>query len=809
MQLNRGTSWQVVLESPIKIFDAQSHSPLSYVDAALIIGGTMTDMVIVESGAKGKKIKQILGKGYIVDTCKGHVQDLPSKGSKNKKEANKHIWTAKPGMLPEPPWDWTGANAEKTVKSLLAKAKKHDVETVYIATDPDREGEFIAWRLKHIFEGYNSVRITFNEITKKAVISAIESPRDIDMDLVDAAKVRRFMDRLVGFRASKFCRSWRLRSMGRVQTPTLGFIVEREAERDAFVPQPFYAVTSIAGDITFKVRFHEKDDTDAWFDHDYQPPKHHPDRTNDENLANLAVSSIKSSKTLTLTQVKSGTRSNKPKPPFSTPSLLRTAGSHPKIGWGSRRIMSVANDLYQGGHITYIRTDSTRTNPDARENIRDLITNTWGSDHLRDSPGILGKDATDTKNVQDAHEAIRPTDPSNMVPDGLDAPQLTLYRLIWARFAASQMCNSEYENLSLRASVDGLDCPLTGSVSWRVHAGWEAAYGDLRAEPRLIGPNPPLNVDSTLNVADEENGGWRLIEDQTKPPSRYRQHTLVEKMENDGIGRPSTYATTVEKLIDRKYIIEESKALIPTPEGRLLWEEVAPMYGNDNVQRGVFESIFTATMESSLDSIEHGSGDAPVVWSNFVDEFSAAHTNALNIRSQKPTVKQLDYMNTLLNAISDDERSIILDGNEPSEISGDRCKEIIDQLKSQNIVGGPSEKQLKLINKLVEESGISIDDVLTTISVKTMDELTGGRNGTASTLIGKLLEIQGQVPKPPSDRQIKYTKDLIKKAEIEESLFCQDYNVKSVDEMTASQASDAIQTLQDKLGIKGRGRRRR
>jgi hypothetical protein len=166
-------------------------------------------------------------------------------------------------------------------------------------------------------------------------------------------------------------------------------------------------------------------------------------------------------------------------------------------------------------------------------------------------------------------------------------------------------------------------------------------------------------------------------------------------------------------------------------------------------------------------------------------------------------------MNTLLNAISDDERSIILDGNEPSEISGDRCKEIIDQLKSQNIVGGPSEKQLKLINKLVEESGISIDDVLTTISVKTMDELTGGRNGTASTLIGKLLEIQGQVPKPPSDRQIKYTKDLIKKAEIEESVFCQDYNVKSVDEMNASQASDAIQTLQDKLGIKGRGRRRR
>ena len=769
----------------------------------------MTDMVIVESGAKGKKIKQILGKGYIVDTCKGHVQDLPGRSSKNKKQASKAMWASKPEMLPDPPWDWTGANAEKTVKSLLTKAEKHDVKTVYIATDPDREGEFIAWRLKHIFSEYNSVRITFNEITKKAVLAAIESPRDIDMDLVDAAKVRRFMDRLVGFRASKFCRSWRLRSMGRVQTPTLGFIVEREVERDEFVPQPFYAVTSNAGDINFKVRFHEKDDKDAWFDHDHQPPKHHPDRTNDENLANLAISSIESSRILTLTEVKSGTRSNKPKPPFSTPSLLRTAGSHAKIGWGSRRIMSVANDLYQGGHITYIRTDSTRTNPDARDNIREFITNTWGSDHLRDSPGIQGKDATDTKNVQDAHEAIRPTDPSNMTPEGLEAPQLLLYRLIWARFAASQMCNSEYENLSLRASVDGLDCPLTGSVSWRVHAGWEAAYGDLRTEPALNGPNPPLIVGNELNVAEEENGGWRLIEDQTKPPSRYRQHTLVEKMENEGIGRPSTYATTVEKLIDRKYIIEESKALIPTPEGRLLWEEVAPMYGDDNVKRGVFESMFTATMEASLDSIEQGSGDAPVVWSEFVDEFSNAHTNALEIRSQKPTVKQLDYMNTLLNAISDKERAKLLDGNEPEEISGERCKEIIDQLKSQNIVGGPSDRQLNLINKLVEESGISIDDVLTSISVNSMDELTGGRNGTASALIEKLLEIQGQAPKPPSARQIKYTKDLIKKAEYEESVFCQNYNVESVDDMTAAQTSDAIQSLQDKLGIKGRGRRRR
>jgi len=776
----------------------------------------MTDLVIVESGAKGKKIKQILGKDFIVETCKGHVQDLPGKACPQKKQANKAMWASKKDALPEPPWDWSGntskqrTSTEKLVQSLLSKAEKHDAQTVYLATDPDREGEFIAWRLKHIFNQYNTVRISFNEITKNAVLAAINSPRDIDMDLVDAAKVRRFMDRLVGFRASNFSRSWRLPSMGRVQTPTLGFIVEREEERDAFVPQPFYAVTSVANDISFKVRFHEKDDKNAWFDHDHQPPKHHPDRTNDQHLANLAVDSIKSSRKLTLTQVKSGTRSNKPKPPFNTSSLIRTAGTHPAIGWGNKRISKVANDLYQAGHITYIRTDSTRTNPDARDNIREFISDKWGSDHIRDSPGILGKDATDSTNVQDAHEAIRPTVPSNMNPDGLDASEMLLYRLIWSRFAASQMSDSQFENLSLRASVNGLDCPLTGSISWRVHAGWEAAYGDLRSEPRLNAPNPPLSVENELDVADEDNGGWRLIEDQTKPPSRYNQSSLVAKMEEEGIGRPSTYATTVDLLLDKKrqYIIQESKALIPTINGKTLWNEVAPMFGDDNVRRGVFESNFTATMESNLDSIEHGSEDAPAVWSNFVDQFSNAHKIALEIRSLKPTVKQLAYMESLLNAIPPEERDKLLNGKQPSELSGDRTKEIIDQLKSQNIVGVASEKQLNLINKLVDETESNIDEILQSVSVNSIDELTGGRNGTASLVIGKLFEIQGQVPKPPSARQIKYVKDLIKKAELEEETYCMNYNIKSVDEMTAAQASESIQSLQDKLGIKGRGRRR-
>ena len=775
----------------------------------------MTNLVIVESGAKGKKIKQYLGKNYIVDSCKGHVQDLPSRGGKDKKQANKAMWASKPDVLPEPPWDWSGPNAEKTVESLLSKAEKHDVDTIYIATDPDREGEFIAWRLAQIFNKYETVRITFNEITKKAVLQAIDSPRPIDMDLVDAAKVRRFMDRLVGFRASKFSRSWRLPSMGRVQTPTLGFIVEREMEREAFVPQPFYAVTSNAGGLTFKVRFHEKGDPGAWFDQDTDPPKHYPDRTNDLDLATRAVDSIKDSGELTLSEVKPGTRSNSPKPPFSTPTLLRTAGSHPKIGWGSRRIMSVANDLYQQGLITYIRTDATRTNPDAREAVRQHIAQKWGENHLRASPGVVGKDATgNAQNVQDAHEAIRPTDPSVERPEGIDAPQMALYRLIWARFAASQMSNSEYENLSLRALVGSFNRPLTGSVSWRVHAGWEAAYGDLRDEPRLSAPDPMLSVGSVLEVASEEDNGWRLIEDETKPPARYRQHTLVEKMQNEGIGRPSTYAKTVEKLLERKYLLEESKALIPTDSGRTLWIEVAPMYGNDTSIRGVFEAQFTATMEAGLDSIEHGIGDAPTVWHDFMNEFSDSHKHALDLRSLKPTPKQLNYMVNLLNAIPESERSVLLNGDEPSEISGSRAKEIIDDLRSRDIVVGASEKQLSFIHKLIEELGIPASDAAKLVNAENLEGLSGGRNGSASKLIGLLLDMQKEKPRPSTAGQVKYCKDLLDKAEKEiegfkSSIFLEQYNVTTVEELTFAQISDAIQQLKDLLGIKGRGRRKK
>ena len=304
--------------------------------------------------------------------------------------------------------------------------------------------------------------------------------------------------------------------------------------------------------------------------------------------------------------------------------------------------MNVANGLYQQGLITYLRTDSTRTSPEARRTVRDYISKNVGSKFLRPNPGIVGE-VSDSA-VQDAHEAIRPTDPTNKSPDGLDKAQMSLYSLIWSRFAASQMVDSEYSTLSIRACVDGFDKVLTSSKSWRVKTGWEWAFGSQRITPNLKPPETGKEVGSKIQILINENSP-RLIVDETKPPSRLRQHTLVESMQKRGIGRPSTYASTVDKLLDekRRYVVSENGSLVPTERGILLWQEIAPMYGN-NGDRGVFESDFTAGMEASLDGVEHGKIEATNVWSNFVEGFSKSHTAALELRRSKPTPKQKSFL---------------------------------------------------------------------------------------------------------------------------------------------------------------------
>ena len=251
----------------------------------------------------------------MVDACNGHVQDLPSGKSK---DSSKAMWASKSGELPKPPWSWTD-RAERVMSKIMDKAQKKGVTEVFIATDPDREGVFIAWRLSHILSSLGTVhRVSFNEITEDAVLTAISEPREIDMSLVNAAIVRRLMDRLVGFRCSKFCRSWRLRSMGRVQTPTLGYIVEREHEREAHVPKEYNSVNVLSNGIDCSVRFHESNDPDAWKDDD---GKHFPNRTANTERASEVNNLLNKHREIKLEDVKESQVKRKPQPPFTTDTM--------------------------------------------------------------------------------------------------------------------------------------------------------------------------------------------------------------------------------------------------------------------------------------------------------------------------------------------------------------------------------------------------------------------------------------------------------------------------------------------------------
>ena len=745
--------------------------------------------MILESGAKARTIKKYLGKGWIVDACNGHVQDLPTRGGT--KQDNKAMWSSKEGELPNPPWSYTD-RAEKIISKLRKKAQTNSVEEIYIATDPDREGEFIAWRLKEIFSDYESIyRVSFNEITNSAVQEAIESPRDIDMGLVDAAKVRRFMDRLVGFRCSRFSRSWNLASMGRVQTPTLGFIVERELERDAHVPIPYHSIKVDSNGVSFKVRFHEKDDEGAWKDDD---GKHHPDRTFDGELAESAMEKIRNSDGLVLETVKEGKTNRKPQPPFTTESMLRAANG--RMGWSIGRTNRVATALYQSGHITYIRTDSTRTSKAARDRIRSLIEKEYGSNHL--GPGALGPDAKKgASNVQDAHEAIRPTQPEVKTLTDVDADQQSLYRLIWGRFAASQMSDSVRERRDLVAKASNLELQLYGTSSWRIHAGWEAVYSadkDVKTEPPGVG----FEVGTTWGFTSTEENPL-LTSDETKPPRRFTESSIIQEMKKADIGRPSTYLTTVGKLVDRGYVDKEGSSLIPTDQGRLLWIEVVPFYGSDEnssgtISEGLFTPRFTALMESNLDEVEDGDTSGAIVWHKFVTDFRNMHNIALELRKQKPTVKQLNFIINRTSRMSDDSKSELFQDKNIDELTGEDARRIIEELNNSSDGDiPPSEKQMALIIRLADKNSVDLEPILTELGHNDLDELTGGRDGTASLLINKLIGIDKN--SPATEKQVATIKSMSENLEISIEDAMAIGEVTTIDEITKNEASGLIGTM--------------
>ena len=748
-------------------------------------------LVILESGAKAKTIKKYLGRGWLVEACNGHVQDLPSRGSKDSSKAR---WASKQGQLPNPPWSWTD-KAEQVMTKIVKKSVSSGVDEIYIATDPDREGEFIAWRLSEILSDFKTVnRIAFNEITKSAVLESIENPRGLDMQLVEAAMVRRFMDRLVGFRCSKFCRSWKLRSMGRVQTPTLGYVVDREIEREAHVPIEYHSVVASSNDVDVKVRFHDSEDPDAWRDDE---GKHYPDRTSNTENAESAVTIIGKHGRIILEGVSESEVGRNPKPPFTTDSMLQAASS--RLGWSISKTSNIASQLYQSGHVTYIRTDSTRTSVDARKSVRDLIQSRYGPDFL--GPGV-GNGQPKKANVQDAHEAIRPTNPE--ISDIAEDKDLnSLYRLIWSRFAASQMSKSIRQRRGLTFSCEDLDEKLYGTCSWRTHPGWEEVFDWAGFSTPSDPPSVGFEIGKIWNISQ----GPELISDETKPPRRLTESSIIQHMKQAGIGRPSTYVSTVSKLVDRGYVSKDGSSLIPTDNGRTLWIDVAPYYNNStDYGDGLFSSEFTSIMEQKLDLIEIGNNDASETWEEFVTIFGDMHNFALEKRRLTPTVRQLQYLERATSQMSEDDKNTILKGKNPDEMTGDEAKAAIENISNSDSAQlPPSEKQLALVIRLIDKLQLDLGSILNERGFSDISELSGGRGGSASELISFLIEMDND--SPATEKQKTTIESMAESVGISVAESMEIVKAETIETISKADASELISNL--KKRIKSKPRRKR
>jgi DNA topoisomerase-1 len=557
-------------------------------------------LVIVESPAKAKTVGRYLGNKYTVKASVGHVRDLLkselSVDIENDFEPKYRVPNGK----------------RKVVKELKTLAKK--MEEVYLATDPDREGEAIAWHLIEAIdvEEERTKRVVFHEITKDAIEEAFSHPRQVDMDRVDAQQGRRVLDRLVGYSISPLL--WKKvrgrLSAGRVQSVALRLIVEREREIEDFVPEEYW---TIAADLSpegieesYQARLSKIDGED--------PVLPNEDVVN-HHLANLEKS------TYTVSKVKRGTRKRKPAAPFITSTLQQEASR--RLGFTAKRTMALAQQLYEGlemgkegvvGLITYMRTDSTNVSASAQKETRELIKNAFGAEYVPEEPPVY---RTRAKGAQEAHEAIRPTSVERrpeLIKSLLTRDQFRLYQLIWKRFVASQMSSAVYNTLSVEIDTDADEHRYLFRASGSVlkFKGFLVLY-----EEALDEDAKPENGDNVKIPAQiEENQPQTLnalLPEQhfTQPPARFSEATLVQILEEYGIGRPSTYTPILSTLLDRGYAVRDNKRLYPTETG-LLVNDLLIEYFPD-----VFNTGFTAKMEEDLDSVSLGERQ----WQEVVKDF--------------------------------------------------------------------------------------------------------------------------------------------------------------------------------------------
>ncbi len=568
-------------------------------------------IVIVESPAKAKTLEKFLGKGFKVMASYGHVRDLPRKGLGVDRE---HSY--------EPTYELL-AGKEKTINELKRAAKGADA--VYLAADPDREGEAISWHLQETLKpgaGKTTFwRVRFNEITKKAVLAAMEAAGEIDGRRVDAQQARRIIDRLVGYEVSDLLwkKVWRGLSAGRVQTVALRIICERENEIEAFVPVEYWSVDArLSGKVPpeFTARLASFDGEKLKFD-GTDP------RLPDEAAATRVVEDVRKADWMVST-VETSERRKNPAPPFITSQLQQAAAR--RLGFAVRRTMQIAQRLYEGreipgrgtvGLITYMRTDSTRVSDDALKAVRELIGTQYGPESLPESARYF-KSRRDT---QDAHEAIRPTYldlPPDEVAKYVAADEAKLYRIIWERFVASQMSPAVYDTTS--AEITAGRAVYRASGSTLKFAGYLAAYGVSADEedegadkdsPKL----PPLTQGEKLKLLEA------LPEKKaTQPPPRFNEASLVKFLEENGIGRPSTYAEILRKIEERRYVHRKDRRFIPTALGRTVIELLIPYFDD------FFETAYTARMEEALDDVEEGK----LSWTKALSDFDKTFTRDRN-----------------------------------------------------------------------------------------------------------------------------------------------------------------------------------
>jgi DNA topoisomerase-1 len=574
----------------------------------------MSKLIIVESPTKVKTIKKYLGKDYEVTASMGHVRDLPA--AKLSVDVKKDF-APKYAII---------KGKEKLVKDLKNKVAESD--GVLLATDPDREGEAISWHLATLLDlDLNDTnRVTFNEITKTGIESGMKAPRSIDMDLVNAQQARRILDRLVGYKLSPFI-SQKIRrglSAGRVQSVAVKLIVDRENEIRAFVPEEYWSLdakfiapcrksfsASFYGDETGKVKITNKEQSDGY-------------------LARLDGAKY------TITSIKKGTRKKSPAPPFITSTLQQEASR--RMGFQAQRTMRTAQELYEGvdisgigttGLITYMRTDSLRISEEARAAANEYITKTYGGNYLPEKPRYFKS----RSNAQDGHEAIRPTNPA-LTPDrvrgSLSSDQYKLYTLIWKRFVASLMevCVQNTVKAEIQAVTDGKSgyCTFNAAGYSIKFDGYTVLYEESTDnEEDDEGKLPELNEGDKLKLKE-------LVGNQhfTQPPARFTEASLIKALEENGIGRPSTYATIITTIVKREYVKRQQKQLFPTELGEAITKLLNEKFPH------IVNTKFTAGMETKLDEVGEGKQDYVEMLREFYDDFDK---NLQKVKEEMKDVK--------------------------------------------------------------------------------------------------------------------------------------------------------------------------